>query len=108
MKALIKSMENNDKGANVGRQSAEETIADVPGLIPAGEDGREEDNILRCCYLIQTIFYQFGIICYQLQLLSNMDNLLSEVYRRLARHSPRAEANIVKACNTMQWSHKIS
>ena len=31
-----------------------------------------------------------------------------EVYRRLARHSPRAEANIVKACNTMQWSHKIS
>ena len=45
MKALIKSMENNDKGANVGRQSAEETIADVPGLIPAGEDGREEDNI---------------------------------------------------------------
>ena len=45
MKALIKSMENNDKGANVGRQSAEETITDVPGLIPAGEDGREEDNI---------------------------------------------------------------
>ena len=26
-----------------------------------------------------------------------------EVYRRLARHSPRAEANIVKACNTMQY-----
>ena len=36
----------------------------------------------------------------------NDDN--DEVYRRLARHSPRAEANIVKACNTMQWSHKIS
>ena len=34
--------------------------------------------------------------------------LVYEVYRRLARHSPRAEANIVKACNTMQWSHKIS
>ena len=79
MKALIKSMENNDKGANVGCQSAEETIADVPGLIPAGEDGREEDNILRCCYLIQTIFYQFGrIICHQLQLLSNIDNLVSK------------------------------
>ena len=31
-----------------------------------------------------------------------------EVYRRLARHSPRTEANIVKACNTMQWSQKIS
>ena len=31
-----------------------------------------------------------------------------EEYRRLARHSPRAEANIVKACNTMQWSQKIS
>ena len=34
--------------------------------------------------------------------------IINEVYRRLARHSPRAEANIVKACNTMQWSHKIS
>ena len=34
--------------------------------------------------------------------------IYNEVYRRLARHSPRAEANIVKACNTMQWSHKIS
>ena len=44
MKALIKSMENNDKGDNVGRQSDEETVADVPGLIPAGEDGREEDT----------------------------------------------------------------
>ena len=33
---------------------------------------------------------------------------IHEVYRRLARHSPRAEANIVKACNTMQWSPKIS
>ena len=31
-----------------------------------------------------------------------------EEYRRLARHSPRAKANIAKACNTMQWSHKIS
>ena len=42
MKALIKDMENKDKGANVGRQSAEETIADQ-GLIPTGgEDGREE------------------------------------------------------------------
>ena len=32
---------------------------------------------------------------------------MDEVYRRLARHSPRAEANIAKACNSMQWSHKI-
>ena len=36
------------------------------------------------------------------------DSLIYEEYRRLARHSPRAEANIAKACNTMQWSHKIS
>ena len=34
--------------------------------------------------------------------------VVHEEYRRLARHSPRAEANIAKACNTMQWSHKIS
>ena len=30
-----------------------------------------------------------------------------EVYRRLARHSPRAEANIAKACNTMQLRNGV-
>ena len=39
---------------------------------------------------------------------NNNNDHHNEVYRRLARHSPRAEANIAKACNTMQWSHKIS
>ena len=34
--------------------------------------------------------------------------IINEVYRRLARHSSSAEANIIKACNTMKWSHKIS
>ena len=38
----------------------------------------------------------------------NIFRIYNEEYRRLARHSPRAEANIVKACNTMQSSHKIS
>ena len=30
-----------------------------------------------------------------------------EEYRRLARHSPRAEANIAKACNTMQLRNGV-
>ena len=30
------------------------------------------------CYLIQTNFYQFEIICYQLQLFSNLDDLVSK------------------------------
>ena len=35
-------------------------------------------SIIYFLYLIQTIFYQFGIICSQLQLLSNLDNLVSK------------------------------
>ena len=62
-------------------------------------------------YIMCTCTKQFGEVhlgMLKLNLTTNIAKSYNEVYRRLARHSPRAEANIVKACNTMQWSHKIS
>ena len=56
----------------------------IPGLLP---------NQVRDAHLYQNVCFFYKVY---------------EVYRRVARHSPRAEANIVKACNTMQWSHMIS
>ena len=56
--------------------------------------------MIRCCKQNQSKMQAFKTE----QKITDKNN---EVYS-LARHSPRADANIIKACNTMQWSHKIS
>ena len=82
---------NSNPYAEDDEENGDEDGADVEE-----EDCKEETEERRRPRQGKAINYGFPLLTY-------------EVYRRLARHSPRAEANIVKACNTMQWSryHKI-